>query len=473
MAHVKSWKVGETGSPKFAGEYEILQHTVLQVTDIKTNHNKYYALELHAAKGALGSYPYRLFTHYGRTDDLENNPEAGQRECRFFTTLVEAQAEYRSIFSEKTSPRKGYKEVSLAATKIGSTKALGTSSGEIDSQTLAKINTPSAPKVSTLSSGMQRFVSYIYREATDALTTTVNAKITANGIETPLGVLTLGQIEKGENILQEMYDLFQAKKATRSKMMDLSSAFYTVIPHRIGRSAAAIESSVINSMDAFSQKQETLQLMKDMLHVNGDGSVLYNTDVDAKFAALSCDVKLLEPGCPEFEQIKRYFLDSRIKKVPMTVRNVFTLRRPGEYERFTNEIDNQRLLFHGSRIRNWVGLLSRGLVLPKIAVSMGVSRTDGGWLGNGIYFGDTSCTAAYYTSPGREGTAFMAINRVALGKMKDYTRITYGLNSPPAGYQSNHGVRARTGVISDFADDEYVIYTPEQQRLEYLVEFSR
>jgi poly [ADP-ribose] polymerase len=67
----------------------------------------------------------------------------------------------------------------------------------------------------------------------------------------------------------------------------------------------------------------------------------------------------------------------------------------------------------------------------------------------------------------------MALTRVALGTMKDYTRITYGLSAPPAGFHSAHGVRARPGITSDFADDEYVIYAPEQQRLEYLVEFSR
>jgi hypothetical protein len=39
----------------------------------------------------------------------------------------------------------------------------------------------------------------------------VQAKITANGIETPLGVLTIGQIEKGEAILQDLYGLFQRR----------------------------------------------------------------------------------------------------------------------------------------------------------------------------------------------------------------------------------------------------------------------
>ena len=56
--------------------------------------------------------------------------------------------------------------------------------------------------------------------------------------------------------------------------------------------------------------------------------------------------------------------------------------------------------------------------------------------------------------------------------MKDYTKITYVLQAPPDGYDSCHGVRARAGAHSQFADDEYVIYDTNQQRLEYLVEFT-
>jgi hypothetical protein len=56
-------------------------------------------------------------------------------------------------------------------------------------------------------------VEYVFAEATNALTSTVNAKITANGIETPLGILTIGQIEKGEDILDEAYALFNKKRA--------------------------------------------------------------------------------------------------------------------------------------------------------------------------------------------------------------------------------------------------------------------
>src|SRR3712207_6559900 len=114
MATVACWKYGEPSAPAFPDDFEILQKAVLQVTDIKTNRNKYYAIELHSAE-QKGKPCYRVFTHYGRTDDLETNPNAGQKECRFFDNLAAARANYDSIYREKTSAKKGYKEISLAS----------------------------------------------------------------------------------------------------------------------------------------------------------------------------------------------------------------------------------------------------------------------------------------------------------------------------------------------------------------------
>src|SRR5947209_19972553 len=95
-AKVKAWTNGEVGEPSYPQDFEVVKKAVLQVTDIQTNRNKYYAIELHAADGG-GSGRYRVFTHYGRTDDLEANPDAGQKECRYFDAQWEAEACYDSI----------------------------------------------------------------------------------------------------------------------------------------------------------------------------------------------------------------------------------------------------------------------------------------------------------------------------------------------------------------------------------------
>lgn len=482
MAKVKAYKQGAPGEPSFPSDFEILEKAVLQKTDLKNNNNKYYAIELH--KGVDGGIEtFRVYTHYGRTDDLETNPNAGARESRYFgPNGPSAKSCYDTIYREKTAASKGYREVSLAASNIGSHKARGTSSGHVDAKTLEKLEAKgkkAAPiiKPSTLPAGVQALVGYIYEEATSALTSTVNAKITANGIETPLGILTVGQIEKGERILDDLYQLFQAGSKGRrhdEHVATLSGDFYSTIPHRIGRTRAAAESAVITTLEDFQAKQETLQLMKDMLKVNGDGgqNILFDSQIDQKYKALSCEIGFIEPGSGAFRELEAYVIASQVKHKNVRVKQIYTLKRGAEHQTFTDTIGNQKLLFHGSRIKNWVGILSRGILLPKIVVSMGVNRTDAGWLGHGIYFGDAACTSTFYTSPGRKGTRLMGLARVALGKMKDYTKITYGLSEPPPGYDSCHGVRRKPGVSSQFDDDEYVIYRTEQQRLEYLVELT-
>ncbi len=474
MARVKAWRIGAAGSPDFPDDFEVVKKAVLQLTDIVNNNNKYYAIELHQSGGQ-----FRVFTHYGRTDDLENNPNAGVREGRYFASLADADANYTKIFKSKTAKSKGYKEVSLASSRIGSAQARGTSSGHVDEETLARIEAAEgapAPVVqpSRLSKPIQDLIRYLYGAASDALVSTVQAKITANGIETPLGVLTLGQIETGQAVLDEAYELFQ--KGRTSRLAQLSGDFYTAIPHRLGRTRAAVEQAVIDSLIDFQQKQETLQLMRDMLKVDdaGGGNVFFKDEVDAKYDALGCEIDVVLPSDPHFAEIKKYVEDSQKKTKNVKVRHIYRLKRPNEHETFAGDVENQRLLFHGSRVKNWVGILSRGILMPKIVVSLGVNRTDAGWLGNGIYFGDAVCTTLYYTDLGKgRRTRVMAINKVALGRMRRYRKITYGLPGPPDGYQSCHGVRNTRLMKSQFEDDEYVVYRPEQQRLEYLVEYSQ
>ncbi len=480
MAKVKSWREGAAGDPGFPEEFDVLQNAVLQVTDIKTNRNKYYSIELHGAAGQ-----FRVYTHYGRTDDLENNPGAGVRESRYFISQADAQSNYEKIYSQKTSASKGYKEVNLASSKIGSHRLRGQSSGHVDSETLERMEGDGKAKAkpiikkSELHQDLQSFVRLIYDEATNALTSTVAAKITANGIETPLGVLTLGQIDKGQEILDEAYALFKGSQSLtekkRSKLTDLSGDFYTMIPHRIGRSRAAAMQSVIDTLEEFSAKTETLQLMRDMLKVSGgeDGaSVLFEDGIDSKYKALGCEIGWVPPDSGKFAELKEFVERSQVKSDRIKVKRLYSLRRSAEHETYAEGLGNHQLLFHGSRGKNWVGILSRGILLPKVVVTLGVNRTDAGWLGSGIYFGNAACTSLYYTSPGRRKTRMMAIARVALGKTKEFRKITYGIDGPPAGYDSCHGIRATKKTPSQFEDDELVVYRSEQQRLEYLVEYT-
>ncbi|MEO1173940.1 MAG: hypothetical protein AAFX94_18105, partial [Myxococcota bacterium] len=363
-----------------------------------------------------------------------------------------------------------------ASSRIGSARSHGMASGNVDEATLMRAAGPKVEaKPSELHPLVQSLVTYLYSEATNALTSTVAAKITANGIETPLGILTLGQIEKGETLLGEAYALFQQDpEGNEDQLVDLSGEFYTVIPHRIGRSRSAARAAVLNSLGEFEQKQQTLQLMKDMLQVNSEegGSVLFESQIDQQYKALGCTIGALEAGSRPFKEIAKQVEKSQVKTKHIKVKSVWTLKRDAEFTDFDGSLGNDQLLYHGSRPANWVGILSRGILMPKIVVSMGGARTDAGWLGNGIYFGNAACTTLYYAHPGRRKTRFMTLARVALGKTKQFRKITYGLTEPPSGFNSCHGVRNTRLRKSEFEDDEFVIYRQNQQRMEYLVEYA-
>lgn len=85
--------------------------------------------------------------------------------------------------------------MALFASNIGSEKARGQATHKPQDAPA-----PTVSQVSQLSPGLQELIKYIFEEATQALTTSVAATITARGIETPLGILSLDQIKQGEQV---------------------------------------------------------------------------------------------------------------------------------------------------------------------------------------------------------------------------------------------------------------------------------
>lgn len=101
-------------------------------------------------------------------------------------------------------------------------------------------------------------------------------------------------------------------------------------------------------------------------------------------------------------------------------------------------------------------------------MGIGGKRTDFGWLGSGIYFGTQPESVVKFTSEGTKGTRMMLVATVALGSVKEYSQITPTLERTPIGF---HSALGKPGPGSDFPTEEYVVYKPEQQKLEFLVEF--
>lgn len=145
-------------------------------------------------------------------------------------------------------------------------------------------------KESSLSPELQHFVRKIYSEATGNLTKNLDCKITKKGIQTPLGVLSKQQIERGDEVLDQILQEIKGKNR-KDVLTQLSSEYYTNIPHSHGRSREAIASSIIKSESQYHEKMELSQLMKDMLLVTEEENVLFEDDVDAKYEALGTKMR--------------------------------------------------------------------------------------------------------------------------------------------------------------------------------------
>ncbi len=91
-----------------------------------------------------------------------------------------------------------------------------------------------------------------------------------------------------------------------------------------------------------------------------------------------------------------------------------------EAANFQSHFENVCELFHSSKAQNFLGILSRGLLLPKVVVSdYGGERSDAGSLGTGIYFGLDALTSVKYSSPSQtRGSRFLLMCDVALGNVK-------------------------------------------------------
>jgi hypothetical protein len=110
-------------------------------------------------------------------------------------------------------------------------------------------------------------------------------------------------------------------------MVELSGEFFTTIPHRIGRTRAAVADAVIDSLEQFHQKRETLQLMKDLLQVNGEEGLLYESRVDAQYGALGCRVEAVERGSARFDELERLVVKSEVKSRSVKVVDIYSVHR--------------------------------------------------------------------------------------------------------------------------------------------------
>ena len=83
--------------------------------------------------------------------------------------------------------------------------------------------------------------------------------------------------------------------------------------------------------------------------------------------------------------MKEYFDNTKCNYKNVTISEIYSVSRPSEQKSFNTKMGNNMLLWHGSSVSNFVGILSQGMrIAPPYAPASGYA------LGKGIYLADMS-----------------------------------------------------------------------------------
>ena len=83
--------------------------------------------------------------------------------------------------------------------------------------------------------------------------------------------------------------------------------------------------------------------------------------MDASYKQLNCDIIPLDQNSHEYKIVEKYVLNTHCTThnwYTLSIKDILKLNRHGEKEKFLKDIGNRMLLWHGSRLTNWVGILS-------------------------------------------------------------------------------------------------------------------
>jgi poly [ADP-ribose] polymerase len=243
----------------------------------------------------------------------------------------------------------------------------------------------------------------------------------------PLGKLSKTTINRGYQALKDLSEVLDDPTLAMSRhdmhaaaaTEHLSNLYYSLIPHAFGRSRPP----VINNNEKLKREIELLESLADMkdaekiLKVKTEDNDMH--PLDRQFQGLGLEeMTPLEPASTEFTELKDYLCESvgATHGMKYQVKDIFRIERQGELQRFKNEfgeeVQDRRLLWHGSRCTNFAGILSQGLRIapPEAPVS-------GYMFGKGIYLADMSSkSAGYCAAYASNGHALLLLCEAELGR---------------------------------------------------------
>lgn len=318
----------------------------------------------------------------------------------------------------------------------------------------------------------------------------------------PLGKPSQFQIQRASVILEKLSVLVKSN-GPLNQLIEASNRFYTLIPHAFG----CHPPPVINTAGMIANKLLMLNRIRQLKFTYTFSSERGERNpLDCLYEKLNCDINVLDENSHEYDEIRKYVMNTRLEASIFDhaeishLEKVYKVSRHGEAERFKpHETNfNRQLLWHGSPIENFVGILSNGLLIEPPGVHIKPY-----FYGRGIYFADSvTNSASYCQSEGSpDNRILLLLCEVALGKcdlqyhMSSHLQVAkdcmsvkaVGQYRPESFYVCENGLKIPNGKLvanskipnhSDDEDDddetdaelnEYVACDPSQVKIRYLV----
>ncbi|GFZ19404.1 poly(ADP-ribose) polymerase [Actinidia rufa] len=299
----------------------------------------------------------------------------------------------------------------------------------------------------------------------------------------------------GYDVLKRIADVIG--QSNRTKLEQLSGEFYTIIPHDFG--FKKMREFVIDTPQKLKSKLEMVEALGEIevaTKLLEDDIQMQEDPLFSHYQRLHCELMPLEVDSEEFSMISTYMRNTHAKthsNYNVNIVQIFRVSRQHEAERFGKQFSNTKnrmLLWHGSRLTNWTGILSQGLrIAPPEAPATGYM------FGKGVYFADMFSKSANYCYSSSAATAgVLLLCEVALGDMAELLTANYDADKLPEGKLSTKGVgetapdfsenqMLKDGVIVPLGKpkkqlrlkdalsyNEYIVYNVDQIRMRYVVQ---
>jgi poly [ADP-ribose] polymerase len=477
-------------------EFEYYDY-MLSAADVLTGINKWYRLQIVELEK---NSPVRFifFTRWGRVGEPGNWTQTAA------TGLQEAYKAWAKKWLEKTknnwSDREKFEKKPGAYSPVEAevedqdTKASGSADADNEDSLGASSSNEGGDLVppSYLDPRLKNLVDMIF-DTNMLVKSMTELKIDVKKM--PLGKLHRGNLMNGYSTLKEIEQaLLSTDEMARFKLPSLSSKFYTYVPHDFGRNAPEI----IDNFSLLKLKMKQLETLLDILIASEllkeKEPLIQKNPSDLNYQKMKVELVPLSSYTREFKLVQKFLSSGYNPKTlgkTLSVVDIFKVDREGEKDRF-EPFRTQRprkLLWHGSRVCNFVGILSSGLrIAPPEAPASGYV------FGKAIYLSDLVEKSAPYCCPDPEtGIGLMLLCDTALGEPLLLNRPEY-ITELPEGKQSAKalarfqpdptkeelgddkvivpiGAPTPTDLPDVFLDHaEYMVYDAAQVRIRYLVQ---